>query len=107
MTPYDTTMILIVAAALYTIGLVSLIARRSLIRMVMGIEFIGKGISLFFILGGYVAGDVGSSQAVVITIIAIEAVIAGVALALIILVKRIWKTFDIVAMDLFSRGDSG
>ncbi len=107
MTPYDTTMILIVAAALYTVGLASLIARRSLIRMVMGIEFIGKGISLFFILGGYVAGDVGSSQAVVITIIAIEAVIAGVALALIILVKRIWKTFDIAAMDLFSRGDSG
>ena len=106
MIPGEGTVVLLVAGAFYTIGLTSLIARRSLIRMVMGIEFIGKGISLFFILGGYVAGDVGSSQAVVITIIAIEAVIAGVALALIILVKRIWKTFDVTAMDRLSRRDT-
>jgi len=106
MIPGEGTAVLLVAGAFYTIGLTSLIARRSLIRMVMGIEFIGKGISLFFILGGYAAGDVGSSQAVVITIIAIEAVIAGVALALIILVKRIWKTFDVTAMDRLSRRDT-
>jgi NADH:ubiquinone oxidoreductase subunit K len=105
MIPDEAMIILVVAGALYTIGVASLIARRSLIRMVMGIEFIGKGISLFFVLGGYIAGDVGASQAVVITLIAIEAVIAGVALALIILVKWIWKTFDVTAMERFSRGD--
>jgi len=98
-------LILMVAGALFAIGLASLIARSHLIKMVMGLEFLGKGTSLVFILGGYLSGDVGLSQAVVITLIAIEAVVAGVALALVILVKRGWKTFDISVVSRITRGD--
>jgi len=72
--------------------------------MVMGLEFLGKGVSLLFILGGYLAGDVGVSQAVVLILIAIEAVVAGVALALVILLRRAFKTFDIAAISWLSRG---
>jgi len=43
---------------------------------------------------GYLIGDVAVSQTVVFTIIAIEAVVAGLALALIILMKRVWNTFE-------------
>jgi NADH-quinone oxidoreductase subunit K len=99
-----TLLVLVVAGALFAIGLSSLIARSHLIKMVMGLEFLGKGVSLVFILGGYLSGDAGLSQAVVITLIAIEAVVAGVALALVILVKRGWKTFDISAMGRLTRG---
>jgi NADH-quinone oxidoreductase subunit K len=97
--------VLVVAGALFALGLGSLIARSHLIKMVMGLEFLGKGVCLVFILGGYLSGDVGLSQAVVITLIAIEAVVAGVALALVILVKRGWKTFDISAMGRRNRGE--
>ncbi len=100
----EAPVIVLVAAALFAIGLASLIARCNVIKMVMGLEFLGKGVSLLFVLGGYLAGDVGVSQAVVITLIAIEAVVAGVALALVILMKRIYKTFDIAAISRLSRG---
>ena len=40
----------------------------------------------------------------VITIIAIEAVVAGVALALVILLRREYKTFDIATISRLSRG---
>jgi NADH:ubiquinone oxidoreductase subunit K len=96
--------ILLVAGALFATGLASLIARCNVIKMVMGLEFLGKGVSLLFILGGYLAGDVGVSQAVVITLIAIEAVVAGVALALVILLRRVYKTFDIAAISRLSQG---
>jgi multisubunit Na+/H+ antiporter MnhC subunit len=66
-----------VAGGLFTIGLASLISRSNLIKMVMGIEFCGKGVSLLFILGGYISGDVAVSQSVVFTLFAIEAVVAG------------------------------
>ena len=85
MIPALAPVIMLVAGALFAIGLASLIARSNLIKMVMGLEFLGKGVSILFVLGGYLAGDVGVSQAVVITLIAIEAVVAGVALALVIL----------------------
>jgi NADH:ubiquinone oxidoreductase subunit K len=104
MIPTGAPVILLVAVALFAIGLASLVARCNVIKMVMGLEFLGKGVSLLFVLGGYLAGDVGVSQAVVITIIAIEAVVAGVALALVILLRRVYKTFDIAAISRLSRG---
>jgi NADH:ubiquinone oxidoreductase subunit K len=99
MIPFETAFILLAAGALFAIGLGSLIARSNLIKMVMGLELLGKGVSLLFILGGYLAGDTGVSQAVVFTLIAIEAVVAGLALALVILLCRIWKTFDITRIS--------
>jgi NADH-quinone oxidoreductase subunit K len=105
MIPVEAPVILLVAGALFAIGLASLVARCNVIKMVMGLEFLGKAISLLFILGGYLSGDVGVSQAVVITLIAIEAVVAGVALALVILLRRVYKTFDIAAISRLSRSD--
>jgi NADH-quinone oxidoreductase subunit K len=104
MMPDERVVILVVAGALFAIGLVTLIARSNLIKMVMGLEFLGKGVSLLFILGGYLAGDTGISQAVVFTLIAIEVVVAALALALVILLRRAWKTFDSAAISRFSLG---
>lgn len=99
-----TSFLIIIAGALFATGLAGLIARNHLIKMVIGLEFLGKAVSLLFILSGYLSNDVGVSQAVVFTLIAIEAVIAGVALALVILVKRVSKTFDCAALARILRG---
>ena len=93
------------SAALFATGMASLIVRSNLIKMVIGLELLGKGVSLIFITGGYVIGDVGISQAVVFTLIIIEAVVAGVALALVILAKQTWKTIDVVSILERTRGE--
>lgn len=100
----ETPFLIIITGALFAIGLAGLIARSHLIKMVMGLEFLGKAVSLLFILSGYLSNDVSMSQAVVFILIAIEAVIAGVALALVILVKRVSKTFDCAALARILRG---
>jgi LPXTG-motif cell wall-anchored protein len=105
MIPDEGVVILIVAGALFATGISSLMARGNLIKMVMGLELLGKGVSLLFILGGYLSGNTGESQAVVFTLIAIEAVVAGLALALVILAKRVWKTFDIAAIPRVPGGE--
>jgi multisubunit Na+/H+ antiporter MnhC subunit len=83
------------AGAIFAIGLACLISRPNLIKIVIGLEFLGSSVSLVIITGGYLAGDVAVSQAVIFTLITIEAIIAGVALALVIVAKRTWKTLDI------------
>ena len=93
-----------VAAALFATGLACLIARSNLVKMVIGLELLGKGVSLLFVTGGYLSGDVGMSQAIVFTLIIIEAVVAGVALALVILAKRTWGTLDVAAITRKVRG---
>ncbi len=98
MIPADTALVLVAAGSLFVIGAATLVARADLIRMVMGLEFLGKGVSLLFILGGYLGGDTATSQAIVFTLIAIEAVVAALALALVIVLRKRWKTFDISAI---------
>ncbi|HMA06159.1 MAG TPA: NADH-quinone oxidoreductase subunit K [Methanomicrobiales archaeon] len=94
------------AASLFAVGLAGLIGRGNLIRMVIGLEFLGKGASLLLITAGYAAGDTGVSQAVVFTLIAIEAVVAAVALALVILVKRTTGSLDSAMQGISGRGAS-
>ena len=91
------------AGALFAIGLYCLIARSNLLKMVIGLELLGKGTSLLFVLGGYLAGDVGTSQAVVFTLIVVEAVVAAVALALVVLVKKAYLTLDVAALAAKAR----
>ncbi|HEX3001956.1 MAG TPA: NADH-quinone oxidoreductase subunit K [Methanoregula sp.] len=96
---------IIIGTGLFACGLVCLVSRSHLIKLVMGLEFLGKGISVFFIAGGYAAGNVAVSQAVVFTLIAIEAVVAGLALALVIVLRRTWKTFDSSAIFRLDWGE--
>ena len=106
----DTAVLILVtvAGALFAVGLACLIARANLVKMVIGLELLGKGVSLLFVTGGYMsanpANGVGTSQAIVFTLIIIEAVVAGVALALVILAKRTWKTLDIATITQKVRG---
>ena len=97
-----------VAGALFAWGLVCLISRSHRVKMVIGMELLGKGVSLLFVTGGYLSSNpatgVGTSQAIVFTLIIIEAVVAGVALALVILAKRTWGTLDMVAITRRVRG---
>jgi NADH-quinone oxidoreductase subunit K len=86
--------ILGVAAALFSVGLIALVARTHMIKLVMGLQFIEKSACLVFILGGYLSGVPGTSQTVVFIIIAIEAVVTGVALAIVIVIRQLWNTFD-------------
>jgi NADH:ubiquinone oxidoreductase subunit K len=93
-----------VAAALFSVGLIALVSRTHLIKLVMGLQFIEKSACLVFILGGYLSGTPGTSQTVVFIIIAIEAVITGVALALAILIRQLWNTFDYSRLSDIIRG---
>lgn len=104
MTPLEGASVVVVAGALFAIGLATLASRRHLIKVVMGLELLGKAASLVFIIGGYRAGDVGLSQAVVFTLIAIEAVVAGVALALVVLLARTGNPIDSTAVARLAKG---
>jgi multisubunit Na+/H+ antiporter MnhC subunit len=100
----EALVLLTVSGALFAVGLMCLIARANLVKMVIGLEILGKGVSLVFVTAGYLNGNVGMSQAVVFTLIIIEAVVAGVALALVILAKRTWGTLDIASITRKVRG---
>lgn len=66
--------ILLVIAGIYCI-----LVTRNLIRTLIGLEIITKGVTLLIILAGYITEREGLAQAMAITLIIIEVVILAVA----------------------------
>lgn len=97
-----TTVLVLLACAgvLFALGLWCLAARANLVRMVLGLELLGKGAALVFIVGGRGSGDLATAQAVVVTLIVLEASIAAVALALAVQAKRRLGTLDADSLDV-------
>jgi NADH:ubiquinone oxidoreductase subunit K len=86
------------ALALFVLGLAAVVQRRSLIRIVLGMEIMGKAVTLSFVTGGYALDRVALAQAFVFTVIAIEVVVTAIALALVIRVQRTTGRLDVSAI---------
>ena len=80
---------------LLLIGAYVLLGYRNLIRILLGVEVISKGISLVLLAAGLHQGRIDLAQAFIVTFIIVETVLAAVMLGLVILVHRIHNSLDI------------
>jgi len=85
----------ILSVILFLLGMYCVISRPNLIKIVIGLEIMGKGVILNFITAGFFQNNTGVSQAMVMTAILIDAVLVAVILALVVNVFR--HTGDIAA----------
>ncbi|HVN65188.1 MAG TPA: NADH-quinone oxidoreductase subunit K [Methanomicrobiales archaeon] len=79
----------ILSLVVFLLGLYCVVSQGNLIKIVIGIEIMGKGVILNFIMAGFFQNNTGIAQAVVVTAILIDAVIAAVILALVVNVFRL------------------
>ncbi len=86
-------------AALFTVGFFALAGKRSLVKVLLGIEVLGKAATLTFVLAGYVLDDLGRAQAIVFTVIVIEVIVAALALAMMVNVYRTTGTLSVLAIQ--------
>ncbi|HPW17294.1 MAG TPA: NADH-quinone oxidoreductase subunit K [Candidatus Aminicenantes bacterium] len=83
------------AAALVFAGLLGLLAKRNLIKLLIAIEIVGKGVSLLLLSTGLAKAHILTAQALVVTYIVIEVSLVATALALIINIRRQTGGLDI------------
>ncbi len=86
-------------AVLIFIGFYCIFARRNMIRILIGLEIISKGIALLIISGGY-PDNILVAQALVITIIVIEVCVMAAGLSLVI---KAYKQSDSIDIRTFSK----
>lgn len=86
---------LLFAAGMFFLGLYCLLTMRNLIKLFIGIEVIGKGVSLVLLSTGWARRSIFLAQSLVVTYIVIEVSLVATALALIINVYRHGKSLDI------------
>ena len=83
------------AAGLIGVGLFTLLTKRNLIRLFIGIEVVSKGVSLILVATGFAKSSILAAQALVVTFIVVEVSLVATALALIINVYRHTKNLDV------------
>jgi NADH:ubiquinone oxidoreductase subunit K len=85
----------IVVVLLYVIGFYYLITTRNLIRILIALEVLTKGVTLTLIVVGKMTGQIATAQSMVITLIIIEVVILAIAAGIIIGVVRHTGSLDV------------
>ncbi|MDW7760827.1 MAG: NADH-quinone oxidoreductase subunit K [Acidobacteriota bacterium] len=83
------------AAALVAVGLYALLTMRNIIRLLIAVGIIGKGISLALLASGWAQNLLLTAQSLVITFIVVEVCLVAVALALAINAYRHTKDLDV------------
>jgi multisubunit Na+/H+ antiporter MnhC subunit len=86
---------LITIALMLFAGFYCLLFSRNLIRLLIALEVLTKGVTLLLILAGSANGDLATVQSFVITLIIIEVVIMVVAAGIVLGVFRHTGSLDV------------
>jgi multisubunit Na+/H+ antiporter MnhC subunit len=77
------------------LGVYMLILYRNLLRLIIGIELIAKGVTLLFLAAGIARQGLAFIQSLIVTFIIVETVLAAVMLALAIRAHKVNGSLDI------------
>jgi NADH-quinone oxidoreductase subunit K len=80
---------------LMMLGVYMLVLFRNLLRLIVGVEILAKGITLVFLAAGIYRQDIGFIQSLIVTFIIVETVLAAIMLALAIQACKIYRSLDI------------
>jgi multisubunit Na+/H+ antiporter MnhC subunit len=77
------------------LGVYMLILYRNLLRLIIAVEIVAKGVTLIFLAAGIYRQDIGFIQSLVVTFIIVETVLAAIMLALAVRAHKIYGSLDI------------
>ena len=95
MTLTPSNVILLGVVALLGVGFYGLLITRNLIKIVMVLQILIKGVILSLVLAGTLGGNPGLGQSTAATVIVADTIVAVVGLALAVQVRRRFGTLDV------------
>lgn len=98
MTLTPLTVVLIGVIGLLGVGFYGLLISRNLIKIIVALQILGKTALIAVILAGNINGQTDQAQALAMTIIVADTIVAVVALAFAIQVRRRLGTLDVKAI---------
>ena len=84
---------------LMMLGVYMLVLYRNLIRLIIGVEVVAKGVTLIFLAAGLFRQDIAFIQSLIVTFIIVETVLAAIMLALIVICHRTNASLDLRALS--------
>ncbi|MCL4270618.1 MAG: NADH-quinone oxidoreductase subunit K [Anaerolineales bacterium] len=87
--------VLLGIVCLFGIGFYGLLITRNLIKFVMVLQILIKGVVLALVFAGKLSGNLGLGQSTAATVIVADTIVAVVGLALAVQVRRRFGTLDV------------
>lgn len=88
---------------LFGIGMYGLLISRNLIKVVVALQLLVKGAMIALVLAGNVSGQPNLGQSLALTVVVADTIVAVVALALAVQVRRRFGTLDLKALTTLRR----
>jgi NADH-quinone oxidoreductase subunit K len=85
------------------VGFYCLLATRNLIKVIVGLQLIVKGVALAFVLAGNLNDQVNLAQTMALTVIVADTIVAVVGLALAVQIRHKLGTLDTKALSSLKR----
>ncbi|MBN1201093.1 MAG: NADH-quinone oxidoreductase subunit K [Anaerolineae bacterium] len=85
--------------ALMGVGLYGLLFTRNLIKVVVALQILVKGVLVAMTAAGEASGQLNLSQTLIMTVIVADTIVAVVGLAFAVQVKRLFGTLDLQALS--------
>ena len=85
------------------VGFYCLLATRNLIKVIVGLQLIVKGVMLTFVLAGNLNDQVSLAQTMALTVIVADTIVAVVGLALAVQIRHKLGTLDTKALSSLKR----
>jgi len=91
--------VLLGVVLLLVVGFYGLLITRNLIKIVLVLQILVKAVVIALVLGGKASGNLGLGQSLAATVIVADTVVAVVALALAVQVRRRVGTLDLAKLS--------
>ena len=90
---------LVLGAALFTLGLITVATRRSAVAILMGIELILNAAAINFVAFAHYAHGKVTGQVFAVFVVVLAAAEAAVALAIVLSVYRSFRAIDVTGLE--------
>lgn len=87
--------IMVGVVGLLGVGLYGLLASRNLIKLIVALQILVKGVLLALVAAGEASGQINLGQSLAMTVIVADTVVAVIGLALAVQVRRLMGTLDV------------
>jgi NADH-quinone oxidoreductase subunit K len=95
--------IIVAVFGLLGVGFYGLLISRNLIKVVVALQILVKGAMIALVLAGRIAGQVNLGQSLALTVIVADTIVAVVAMALAVQVRRTIGTLDMRSLTNLRR----
>ncbi len=91
--------VLFIVVLLLAVGFYGLLITRNLIKIVLVLQVLVKAVVIALVLAGKASGNIGLGQSITATVIVADTVVAVVALALAVQIRKHTDTLDLTKIS--------